>query len=160
MARTYSPDELAEMREHTGSPPTEPIIDPVERYKLAYAEYRAEVALGSERQRLFVTLNPAVAALSSSASKPLATAALALAAVASLVGLVLVWRSHGRYRQTRAVLLSIATELGCADDWQTTGGMREARGEPRFERVRVVSALYVLFVLYVLFDIVAIGVLR
>jgi hypothetical protein len=131
-------------------------IDALERYKLAYAEYRAEVALGSERQRLFVTLNPAVAALSSSASKPIAVAALALAAAASLVGLVLVWRSHGRYRQARGVLLAIAGELGCESDWQTTGGMRQARGEPRFEGPPIVDALSALFVLYVFCDVVAI----
>jgi hypothetical protein len=131
-------------------------IEPLERYKLAYAEYRAEVALGADRQRVFIALNPAVAALSSSASRPVAVAALALAALASLVGLVLVWRSHGRYRQTRAVLLGIAAELGCESDWQTTGGMREARGEPRFEGPRVVDALTVLLILYALFDLVAI----
>lgn len=124
-----------------------------ERYKLAVAEYRAEVSLGSERQKLFVGLNPAVAALSSSAGKPVAMAALALAAAASLVGILLVWRSHGRYRQTRAVLLERAAAVGCEGDWQTTGGMREARGEPRFEGPRVVTAITVLLVLYALFDV-------
>lgn len=27
---------------------------PIERYKIAYLEYRAEVALGNERQKLFI----------------------------------------------------------------------------------------------------------
>jgi hypothetical protein len=127
-----------------------------ERYKLAYAEYRAEVTLGNERQKLFVTLNPAVAALSSSAGKPVAIAALALAMAASLVGITLVWRSHGRYQQTRNVLLDLARTLGCEDDWQTTGGMREARNQPRLEGPRVVTSISWLLAFYALFDLVAI----
>jgi len=129
----------------------------LERYKLAFAEYRAEVALGNERQKLFVTLNPAIAALSSSARPTLALLALTLAALASLAGIALVWRSHGRYQRTRGPLLAIARELGFEHDWQTTGGMREARGEPRFEGVRVVTILTVVLALYVAFDAFAIG---
>lgn len=134
----------------------------LERYKLAVAEYRAEVTLGHARQQLFVTLNPAVAAFSANGNRTISVAALGLAAAASLVGILLVWRSHGRYRQTRAVLLELARALGCEGDWQTTGGMREARGEPRYERgPRVVMALSVLLALYAVFDVVAIvAVLR
>lgn len=128
-----------------------------ERYKLAFSEYRAGVSLGLDRQRLFIALNPAVVALASgSALRPVAVAALALAAAASLVGVLLVWRSHGRYRRTRGVLLDLAGQLGFAGDWQTTGGMREARGEPRFEGVRVSTAVAALLGLYVAFDVAAI----
>lgn len=127
----------------------------LERYKLAVAEYRAEVTLGADRVRLFVTLNPAVVALSSHTHRTLATAALVLAAAASVLGILVVGRSHGRYRQTRNVLLTLATALGCAGDWQTTGGMREARAEPRFEGLKVSTAVQLLLGAYVVFDLVA-----
>jgi hypothetical protein len=127
----------------------------IERYKIAYAEYRAEVALGHERQKLFITLNPAVAALSA-VGRPVTALVFGLAALASLIGIVLVYRSHGRYRQARDVLMALAIELGCSQDWQTTGGMREARGEPRFEGPRVVTAIALLLFLYACFDVAAI----
>lgn len=131
----------------------------LERYKIAYAEYRAEVSLGNERQKLFVTLNPAVAALSVATREPIAlTAALVLAACASVVGIVLVSRSHGRYQQTRHVLLALAKQLSCESDWQTTGGMREERGEPRYEsRLKVTTAVKALLAVYALFDVVAVA---
>jgi hypothetical protein len=132
----------------------------LERYKIAYAEYRAEVSLGNERQKLFVTLNPVIAALSSSTHVDLASAALVLAAGASLLGVLLVARSHGRYQRTRDVLLGHARELGWEADWQTTGGMREAQGAPRWEGPRVTSAVKTLLVLYAVFDVLAICLLR
>jgi hypothetical protein len=132
----------------------------LERYKIAYAEYRAEVTLGNERQKLFVTLNPVIAALSSSARIELATAALALAAGASVLGILLVGRSHGRYQRTRDVLLGLARELGWEADWQTTGGMREAQGSPRWEGPRVTSAVKALLGLYAAFDLVALCILH
>lgn len=131
---------------------------PIERYKIAYQEYRAEVALGNERQKLFIGLNPVIAAFAGTSSRlELVSAALLLAAMASIVGVVLVSRSHGRYQRTRDVLLGIATELGCESDWQTTGGMREARGEPRWEGPRVTTAVKWLLMLYAVFDVAAIA---
>lgn len=131
----------------------------LERYKIAYAEYRAEVSLGNERQKLFITLNPVIAALASSTHIKLASAALLLAASASIVGIVLVGRSHGRYQRTRDVLLALAKQLGCESDWQTTGGMREARSEPRWEGPRVTTAVKALLGLYAIFDVVVLGLL-
>jgi hypothetical protein len=107
-----------------------------------------------------VTLNPVIAALSSSAQLKLASAALLLAAFASLLGILLVSRSHQRYQRTRGVLLNLARALGCEDDWQTTGGMREARGEPRWEGPRVTSAVKALLALYAVLDIAAVALLR
>ena len=133
-------------------------LEASERYKVAVAEYRAEVALGNERQKLFIGLNPVIAALSANTQHlAIATAALGLAAAASLVGVSLVARSHGRYQRTREVLLQLATELGCAHDWQTTGGMRESRGEPRWEGPRVTTSVKLLLGLYVVFDVLAIA---
>jgi hypothetical protein len=131
----------------------------LERYKIAVAEYRAEVSLGTERQRLFVTLNPAIAALASPAGRVVVLLALGLAALASLVGQLLVARSHARYRQTRHVLLDLARQLGCESDWQTTGGMREAQGDDRGEGVRVTTVIRFLLIAYALFDVVAIAAL-
>lgn len=129
----------------------------LERYKLVYAEYRAEVALGSERQKLFMGLNPVIAALAAnSRDVPIAAGALGLALIASLVGVMLIGRSHERYQHTRDVLLRIARELGCEDDWATTGGMREARGESRREGPRVTTAIKWLLWLYALYDAIAI----
>lgn len=131
---------------------------PLERYKFAYREYRAEVSLGNERQKLFIGLNPVIAAFAGTSSRlELVSAALLLAAMASVVGIVLVTRSHGRYQRTRDVLLSLARELGCEEDWQTTGGMREARGEPRWEGPRVTTAVKWLLALYAVFDLIAIA---
>lgn len=126
------------------------------RYQMAYAEYRGEVLLGSERQLLFVILNPTVVAFGSYSAQ-LADLALVLAALASCVGILLVTRSHQRYQRTRGVLLERAKELGAEADWQTTGGMREARGEPRWEGPRVTTAIKVLLALYVAFDVLALA---
>jgi hypothetical protein len=143
------------------APPPEAPVRPdlMERYKLAVAEYRAEVALGTERQKLFLALNPAVAALITNGHTSIAVTALGLAAFASMTGIVLVRRSHQRYRQAREVMLERARAVGAGDDWQTTGGMRNALGKPRGEGVRVTTALQWLLVAYALFDFLAIGVL-
>lgn len=126
----------------------------VERYKLAYQEYRAEVALGVERQKLFLALSPAVAAFSAGKDKPAAVAALVLSGLASGVGILVVHRSHGRYRATRAVLLRLGAELGW-DDIETTGGMREERGLLRLESYRVSTTVCWLLGTYALISFAA-----
>ena len=109
----------------------------LDRYKLAYAEYRAEVELGSRRQLWFLALGPVLVALASRGIRhELIVGALLLAACVSAAGIIVVRRSHERYRRTRDVLLSQARELGVEGDWRTTGGM----GGPK-EGVRVVTAV-------------------
>lgn len=130
----------------------------IERYKLAYAEYRAEVALGTERQKLFVLLAPAVAAFVSNRETAIAVLAFVLSAAASVVGILLVDRSHSRYLATRAVIMRLGEQLGW-DDLQTTGGMREARGLLRIEPFKVTGAVKVLLGLYAAFDLVAAAIL-
>ena len=126
----------------------------IERYKLAYAEYRAEVALGIERQRIFIALAPAVAAFASNRDHLIATLAFLLSAAASVVGILLVHRSHTRYRAVRAIVLGLGDKLGW-DDLATTGGMREARGDPRLERFKVTGSVMALLALYAFFDVIA-----
>lgn len=130
----------------------------IERYKLAYAEYRAEVALGTERQRIFIALAPAVAAFVSNRDTVIAVLALLCSAAASVVGILLVHRSHTRYRATRAVVLGLGDRLAW-DDLRTTGGMREAKGELRRERFKVAGAVQALLGLYAAFDVLAAAVL-
>ena len=126
----------------------------IERYKLAHAEYRAEVALGWDRQKLFLTLNPALTALISSAVHTKAGAQLALtaAALTALAGALIVRRSHSRYRATRAALLQLEDLLGI-QDLQTTGGQRQARDAPRLERFRIVDVVAFVFVVTALLDL-------
>ena len=128
-----------------------------ERYKLAHAEYRAEVALGWDRQKLFLTLNPALTALVGVATQShpaVARAAFVVAALTALAGALVVRRSHSRYQATRAVVQRLEDALGIAD-LQTTGGMRAARDNPRLERFRVVDVIVIVFVLYALLDVAA-----
>jgi hypothetical protein len=131
---------------------TDPLA--IERYKTAYAEYRAEVALGWDRQKLFLTLPAGLTALVSSIGSHRVAAQIALVASAlvALAGALIVRRSHGRYRAARATLLAIETELG-VQDLQTTGGQREARGGLRLERFRVVDVLVGVFCLIAALDV-------
>lgn len=136
-----------------------PIPDPdrhelVERLKLAHAEYRAEVALGWDRQKLFLTLNPALTALVAGLARSALAARVgfALAALIALAGAFVVLRSHGRYRATRAALQAIEDRLGLSD-LQTTGGQRAARGGMRLETFRIVDLLVVVFLVVALADV-------
>lgn len=133
MLRCVTPDERKEL---------------LERLKLAHAEYRAEVALGWDRQKLFLTLNPVLTAglLANGAHTLTARCACVLAALIALAGALVVRRSHGRYRAARAALQRLEDQLGL-EDLQTTGGQREARGGLRLERFRVVDVLVGVFLL-------------
>ena len=113
-----------------------------ERYKLAVAECRAEISLGWERQKLFLTLNPTLTAIVGVAARSptAARAALVAAALTALAGAFIVQRSHARYRSARDTAQRLETELGIAD-LQTTGGQREARGLPRGETYRVIDVV-------------------
>lgn len=136
----------------------------VERWKIAHAEYRAEVALGWDRTKLFITLSPALTAWIASsdapaASSPLATRLLfALAALIALAGTFIVDRGHTRYQATRAVVQRLEDALGFAD-LQTTGGQREARELPRLEKFRVVDVVRGVLIVIALLD-VALAVTR
>lgn len=112
-------------------------------YEIAHTDHRAEVALGWERQRFFLTLNPAILVVAggiSSDSKYAAIAALAVGAVLSAVGALVVGRSHGRARRTRDQLDAAAKRVG-VDGPETTGGQRALHGKPRAERFRVVTLI-------------------
>ena len=126
----------------------------VERWKVAHAEYRAEVALGWDRMKLFVTLNPVLTAgiVASDARPHTARLALVAAAAVALAGTLIVRRSHSRYQATRAVVLRLEDELGFAD-LQTTGGQRAAREGPRLEWFRVVDVLAFVFVGIAVLDV-------
>jgi hypothetical protein len=124
----------------------------LELYKLAHAEYRAEVTLGWERQKLFLTLTPALMALGGGlgAQAPWAAeGALAAGAAVAAGGALIVWRSHGRFRATRARLEALADELAVTR-FDTTGGMRAGAGQLRGERYRVITVIIALLVFYLL----------
>jgi hypothetical protein len=129
----------------------------LERWKLAHAEYRAEVALGWDRQKLFMTLNPVLTAGLAAAAPPAPELPIVLgfglAACVALAGMLIVLRSHSRYRATRATLQRLEDLLGF-EDLQTTGGQREARGLLRLELFRVVDVIAAVFLLFALLDIV------
>lgn len=127
----------------------------LELYKLAHAEYRAEVNLGWERQKLFLGFNPLVATLAASLAQHApwgARAGLVSAALVSVAGILVVWRSHGRYRATRAHMQALERKLRI-DGLETTGGMREARGEPRLEGFRVVTVLMTILACLALLEV-------
>ena len=127
----------------------------LERLKLAHAEYRAEVALGWDRQKLFLTLNPVLTAGLAAAGVQTFAARLACLAAAAiaLAGALVVLRSHTRYQAARATLQRLETEFGI-EDLQTTGGQREARGGLRLERFRIVDVLVAVFLLLAVVDLV------
>jgi hypothetical protein len=126
-----------------------------ERYKLAFAEYRAEVSLGWERQRLFLTLNPTLTAIIPLMGKHklAATFALVVASAVSIAGAFIVSRSHDRYRAARTTLQSIESQLKI-EDFQTTGGMREERGLMRLERYKVSTVVIIVLLLNAVLDLV------
>lgn len=126
----------------------------VERLKLAHAEYRAEVALGWDRQKLFLTLNTTLPALIAALAHQALAARIALfcAALVAVTGALVVVRSHRRYRATRVALQAIEDALGI-QDLQTTGGQREARGSMRLESFRIVDLLALVFVMQALLDV-------
>lgn len=126
--------------------------DLLEHYKLAYAEYRAEVALGWSRARAFLvlgSLGPLAGALSPaglSRGRTTAVAGLCLLSVAaSLLAQFVVRTSHRRYQGARDRLEELARLSGVAP-MQTTAGMRAQPGKPRDEGMRITTALKVLFV--------------
>ena len=126
-----------------------------ERYKLAFAEYRAEVLLGWERQKLFLTLNPSLTAIISAlhGHSLAAQFALVVAANVSIAGALIISRSHSRYRHARNQLQSIESLLKI-EDFQTTGGMREERGLMRLERYKVSTIVMGVLLLNALLDLV------
>lgn len=126
----------------------------LERWKQAHAEYRAEVALGWDRQKLFLTLNPVLTAGLAATGVHTTAARLACVAAAAvaLAGTLIVLRSHGRYQAARAAVQQLEDALGI-EDLQTTGGQRAARGGPRLERFRVVDVLVGVFVLLAAIDV-------
>jgi hypothetical protein len=129
-----------------------------ERYKLAYQEYRSEVSLGWERQKLFLTLNPTLTALipAFGRDKLAGAATLCCAAVIALAGAFIVSRAHSRYRATRLAMHALETQLGIAGV-QTTGGQRELKGGPRLEAFRVVDVLVIVFMLNAALDFLLAG---
>lgn len=123
-------------------------------YELAHQDHRAEVQLGWERQRFFVGLNPALlvtAGALTALSKPAAIAALGVGTVLSLVGALVVARSHGRARHTRDGLEAAARRIGLEGP-EVTGGQRALHGKPRAERFRVVTLVIVGLVVHAMFD--------
>lgn len=125
----------------------------IERYRIAYAEYRAEVSLGWERQKLFLTLNPALTAFLSSTPSGLTRCVTLLATAGiALAGALIVRRSHTRYQAARGALLALEDALGF-QDLQTTGGQRAARGNPHSERFRIVDVIAIVFLLLAAIDV-------
>lgn len=110
-------------------------------YELAHQDHRAEVQLGWERQRFFVGSSAALLVAGGALSEPssfASTAVLGLGAALSLVGALVVARSHGRSRRTRDELEAAAKRLGLEGP-AVTGGQRALHGKPRGERFRVVT---------------------
>lgn len=89
----------------------------VERLTVAHAEYRAEVALGWDRQRLFLTIAPVLTAgLAAVGVHTLATRlACGVAALVALAGAAVVHRSHWRCVAAHCTLRAIAAQLGIDD---------------------------------------------
>jgi hypothetical protein len=114
-------------------------------HQLAHAEHRAEVQLPWERQRFFLGVNAALlaagCAIASGSLMP-ALPVLGVGAVLSLVGALVVARSHGRARRSRDELDQAARRAGVTGP-QVTGGQRVLAGRARGERYRVVALVLV-----------------
>jgi hypothetical protein len=135
----------------------------LEHYKLAYAEYRAEVALGWSRARTFLVLGclgPVAAVLSPVAPIRTHTTAVAglcvLSIAAAGLGQRAVETSHRRYQAARERLEELARVVGVAP-LQTTGGMRAQQGKPRGEGMRITTMLKLFFVLETLVNIAVVA---
>lgn len=123
-------------------------------YELAHADHRAEVGLGWERQKFFLSLNPAILIIAggiAARSNPAAVAAFAVGTVLSIVGALTVARSHGRTRRTRDTLDACAHRVG-VEGPEITGGQRALHGKPRGERFRVVTLMIIALVVNALLD--------
>jgi hypothetical protein len=125
-----------------------------EQYKIVFAEYRAEVTLGWERQKLFITLNPSLTSIIAVFSKNVVATrvALSVAAMVAVCGAFVVWRAHERYRATYRSLAHVENLLNI-ERIQTTGGQRLARGYLRLERFKVASVIIGLLLLIAMLDV-------
>jgi hypothetical protein len=133
----------------------EPRNELFRRYELVLVEYRSEVRLGWERQRLFITLSVVMtgfACVASSDQRSGAVMALVCAALTAVAGILVVLRSHARYRAVRVSVHQLEDQLGFAD-LRTTGGQRELRGGQRQERFRVVDVVVGLLGLLTALDV-------
>lgn len=131
-------------------------------YKLAVEEYRYEVTLGWERQKLFIGTNVAllgVLAGLGSRHPVLVPLALVVGAVVSLLGAFVVLRTHTYYRSARAHFQALEAQLGldrAGLGLATTPGMSEGLAErPVLPRLRVVTASVAVLVLLAALDLLA-----
>jgi hypothetical protein len=123
-------------------------------YELAHADHRAEVSLGWERQKFFLSLNPAILITAGGIAARFhlaAVAALGVGTVLSIVGALTVARSHGRTRRTRDTLDACAHRVG-VEGPEVTGGQRALHGKPRKERFRVVTLMIIALAINALLD--------
>ncbi len=112
-------------------------------YELAHADHRAEVSLGWELQKFFLSVNPAIlvtAGALSTVSTLGAIAVLGVGTVTAFVGALAVARAHGRTRRTRNWLRARASAIGLEGP-EITGGQQELKGKPRSERFRIVTLM-------------------
>lgn len=130
-------------------------------YKQAFDEYRAEVALGWDRQKFFLTLNLAVLAAATSIIKLqpgspygwMPAVLLLMCVPVALLGHIVVDQGHRRYRRTREVFQSLETRLRLPPDvvLQTTEGMRGER-EAGLRVPRITDASKGIFLLFALVE--------
>lgn len=129
-----------------------------ERYKLAHAEYRAEVALNSSRQLHLLLMGWAPPFLFFFfGNRSYSWILLCVCAFMSACTAMIVRVGHLRYRATRDLMLALENMLGF-QDLQTTGGQREARGKPRDEPVRIVRLVELLCWIPVVVDLFLVGI--
>ncbi len=128
--------------------------DLFKRYSIAYQEYRAEVTLGWDRMKTFLTINPTftvLLAMNDKVTLPVRLAAIGAASIA-LAGALIVHRSHKRYKATQGPLQQLQRDLGI-EDILTTGGQREAVGLARLEQYRIADVVTWVFVLIAALDL-------
>lgn len=128
------------------------------RYQIAHSEYRAEVQLGWERQKFFLTLAVAISTGVmldlGGGDYGLAATALQLSTTIAFAGSLISTRSHKRYKAAIQQVQKIEDAL-LITDVQTTGGQRTNRGAVRGEWFSVGTVISFVFAMIVLFNVAA-----
>jgi hypothetical protein len=123
-------------------------------YELAHVDHRAEVALVWDRQKFFLSLNPAILAAAGAVAafwKLAAVAVLGVGTATCIIGALTVAVSHARTRNTRNSLEAAARLVGVQGP-EITGGQQELHGKKRKQRYRVVTLVILALSLNAIFD--------
>lgn len=134
-------------------------------YRLAIEEYRFEINLGWERQKVFLAINPTLLGLigammgrgQSEDGAWFIRGALFAALAVSMLGIFVVRKSHTYYQNAKRHFGALEDHLAIPVElrFQTTDGMREANmAAPSQRRFRVLEAVLLVLWVFALLDVI------